>query len=244
MSIETTSLTKHYVETKAIDNVSVSIGDDVQVLALIGPSGGGKSTFLRLIGGLESPTSGEVMVNGIKLPVGDSALREWRKKNGFLFQSFNLFPHLTAEENVILPLVEVHQSSREDAKNRAQEMLSRFGLTKHLGKQPGQLSGGQQQRVALARAIAHKPQWLLLDEPTSALDPEMKAEVLDLIEELQRSGQKIILSTHEMGFARRASDHVIFLSDGQKLEEGNAEELFENPKTAEVKLFLEKVMKW
>ena len=244
MSIETASLTKHYVETKAIDNISVSIGDDVQVLALIGPSGGGKSTFLRLIGGLESPTSGEVMVNGIKLPVGDSALREWRKKNGFLFQSFNLFPHLTAEENVILPLVEVHQSSREDAKNRAQEMLSRFGLTKHLGKQPGQLSGGQQQRVALARAIAHKPQWLLLDEPTSALDPEMKAEVLDLIEELQRSGQKIILSTHEMGFARRASDHVIFLSDGQKLEEGNAEELFENPKTAEVKLFLEKVMKW
>jgi polar amino acid transport system ATP-binding protein len=184
------------------------------------------------------------MVNGIKLPVGDSALREWRKKNGFLFQSFNLFPHLTAEENVILPLVEVHQSSREDAKNRAQEMLSRFGLTKHLGKQPGQLSGGQQQRVALARAIAHKPQWLLLDEPTSALDPEMKAEVLDLIEELQKSGQKIILSTHEMGFARRASDHVIFLSDGQNLEEGNAEELFENPKTAEVKLFLEKVMKW
>ncbi len=244
MSIETTSLTKHYVETKAIDNVSVSIGDDVQVLALIGPSGGGKSTFLRLIGGLESPTSGEVMVNGIKLPVGDSALREWRKKNGFLFQSFNLFPHLTAEENVILPLVEVHQSSREDAKNRAQEMLSRFGLTKHLGKQPGQLSGGQQQRVALARAIANKPQWLLLDEPTSALDPEMKAEVLDLIEELQKSGQKIILSTHEMGFARRASDHVIFLSDGQNLEEGNAEELFENPKTAEVKLFLKKVMKW
>jgi polar amino acid transport system ATP-binding protein len=224
--------------------VAVSIGDEVQVLALIGPSGGGKSTFLRLIGGLESPTSGEVMVNGIKLPVGDSALREWRKKNGFLFQSFNLFPHLTAEENVILPLVEVHQSSREDAKNRAQEMLSRFGLAKHLGKQPGQLSGGQQQRVALARAIAHKPQWLLLDEPTSALDPEMKAEVLDLIEELQKSGQKIILSTHEMGFARRASDHVIFLSDGQNLEEGNAEELFENPKTAEVKLFLEKVMKW
>ncbi len=244
MSIETAGLTKRYVETKAIDNVSVSIGDDVQVLALIGPSGGGKSTFLRLMGGLESPTFGEVTVNGITLPVDDSALREWRKKNGFLFQSFNLFPHLTAEENVILPLAEVHQSSQEDAKNRAQEVLSRFGLAKHLGKQPGQLSGGQQQRVALARAIAHKPQWLLLDEPTSALDPEMKAEVLDLIEELQKSGQKIILSTHEMGFARRASDHVIFLSDGQKLEEGNAEELFENPKTTEVKLFLEKVMKW
>ena len=244
MSIETTSLTKHYVETKAIDDVSVSIGDDVQVLALIGPSGGGKSTFLRLIGGLESPTFGEVTVDGKTLPIDDSALREWRKKNGFLFQSFNLFPHLTAEENVILPLVQVHQSSREDAENRAQEVLSRFGLVEHLGKQPGQLSGGQQQRVALARAIAHKPQWLLLDEPTSALDPEMKAEVLDLIEELRQSGQKIILSTHEMGFARRASDHVVFLSNGRKLEEGTAEELFGNPETKEVKSFLEKVMKW
>lgn len=244
MSIETQGLTKQYDSTVALRDVSVSVGDDVQVLALIGPSGGGKSTFLRLIGGLERPGSGSVSVDGKTLPDGARALLEWRKRNGFLFQAFNLFPHLTAEENVILPLVEVHEIPREEATAGAREVLSRFGLGDHLAKQPGQLSGGQQQRVALARAIAHRPRWLLLDEPTSALDPEMKAEVLDLIDELRKNGQRIILSTHEMGFARRAADHVVFLSGGRKLEESNAERLFTSPETAEVRSFLQKVMKW
>lgn len=244
MSIETHGLTKQYDSTVALRDVSVSVGDDVQVLALIGPSGGGKSTFLRLIGGLERPGSGSVSVDGKTLPDGARALLEWRKRNGFLFQAFNLFPHLTAEENVILPLVEVHEIPREEATAGAREVLSRFGLGDHLAKQPGQLSGGQQQRVALARAIAHRPRWLLLDEPTSALDPEMKAEVLDLIDELRKNGQRIILSTHEMGFARRAADHVVFLSGGRKLEESNAERLFTSPETAEVRSFLQKVMKW
>lgn len=244
MSIETHGLTKQYDSTVALRDVSVSVGNDVQVLALIGPSGGGKSTFLRLIGGLERPGSGSVSVDGKTLPDGERALLEWRKRNGFLFQSFNLFPHLTAEENVILPLVEVHEISREEATAGAREVLSRFGLGDHFTKQPGQLSGGQQQRVALARAIAHRPRWLLLDEPTSALDPEMKAEVLDLIDELRQNGQRFILSTHEMGFARRAADHVVFLSGGRKLEEGNAERLFTSPETVEVRSFLQKVMKW
>lgn len=244
MRIETRSLTKVYGTTRAVDAVSIAPGSEVQVLALIGPSGGGKSTFLRLLGGLEVPTSGEVIINGEHLPGDEDGLREIRRRNGFLFQSFNLFPHLTAMENIVLPLVKVYGRSREEATQRAAEVVERFRLTQHVGKQPGQLSGGQQQRIALARAMAHEPALLLLDEPTSALDPEMKAEVLDLIAELCESGQRIILSTHEMGFARHSADHVLFLSDGRCVEEGPAAALFEQPETEIVSGFLRKVMKW
>lgn len=243
MSIETRELSRFYGSTRAVDGVSLSLSDDVQVLALIGPSGGGKSTFLRLLGGLEAPTSGSLCIDGENLSTDESLLREWRKKNGFLFQSFNLFPHLSARENIVLPLVEVHDWLRSDAEQRADEVIDRFGLSAHSKNQPGQLSGGQQQRIALARAIAHEPRWLLLDEPTSALDPEMKAEVLDLVQELCESGQKIVLSTHEMGFARGAADHVVFLAKGQKVEEGDAEALFAEAETGEVRNFLAKVMK-
>ena len=244
MSIEISQLSKRYGATLAVDSVSVNFDEDDQVVALIGPSGGGKSTLLRLLGGLESPDSGKVILDGSAVPAEEEALRQFRMGNGFLFQSFNLFPHLSAIENISLPLVKVHGWAENDATDRAKEIADRFGLVEHLEKSPGQLSGGQQQRIALARAVAHKPGLLFLDEPTSALDPEMKAEVLDLIEELRLSGQRIVLSTHEMGFAKRSSDKVLFLSGGRNLESGQSAAVFENPQSKELRDFLAKVMKW
>ena len=244
MSIEITQLSKRYGASLAVDSVSATFGDADQVVALIGPSGGGKSTLLRLLGGLEPPCSGEIVIDGNSVPVDEESLRRFRMGNGFLFQSFNLFPHLKAIENISLPLVKVHGWTESDALERAGEIADRFGLVEHLEKSPGQLSGGQQQRIALARAVAHRPGLLFLDEPTSALDPEMKAEVLDLIEELRLSGQRIVLSTHEMGFAKRSSDKVLFLSEGRALETGDSGAVFENPQSKELRDFLAKVMKW
>ena len=244
MSIEIRGLTKHYGATRAADGIDLALDDSVKVLALIGPSGGGKSTLLRLLGGLETPDAGTIRIDGAEVPQDEEALRLWRRKNGFLFQSFNLFPHLTALENIILPLVQVHGWKRDEAHGRAREIVARFGMDAHLEKHPAQLSGGQQQRIALARAMAHEPALLLLDEPTSALDPEMKAEVLDLIEELCQGGQRIILSTHEMGFARGSADAVVFIGAGQVVESGAATALFDQPQSAPVKAFLSKVMKW
>lgn len=244
MNIRTDTLTKRYGATTAVDGVTLDYEDNVRVLALIGPSGGGKSTLLRLLGGLEIPTSGQVWLDGERLPSAESNLHAVRRQHGFLFQSFNLFPHLSARENVVLPLVTVHGWDRPQALARAEELSERFGLLAHLDKKPGQLSGGQQQRFALVRALAHKPRLLLLDEPTSALDPEMKAEVLELIGELCQSGQRIVLSTHEMGFARETSDQVIFLSEGRVVEASAPRELFGSPRTKTVRDFLAKVMRW
>lgn len=244
MSIEITDLSKHYGATKAVDGISLSLDDSVQVLGLIGPSGCGKSTFLRLLGGLEIPTTGSIKIDGKDIPHTEEELRKYRRGNGFLFQSFNLFPHLTALENIVLPLVKVHGWSRDNATERAREVTKRFGLEKHAEKTPVQLSGGQQQRIALARAMAHEPDILLLDEPTSALDPEMKAEVLDVVEELRQAGQRLVLSTHEMSFARHSANHVVFLANGKIVESGDAEELFGNPKSEQVRGFLDRVMKW
>jgi len=244
MSIEITGLTKHYGEARAIDGISLALPDEVQVLVLIGPSGGGKSTLLRLLGGLELPTAGGVAMNGTDLPATEEGLREFRRRNGFLFQSFNLFPHLSALENIVLPLVTVHGWQRGEAVVRAREVVARFGMADHVTKMPAELSGGQQQRIALARAMAHGPDLLLLDEPTSALDPEMKAEVLDVVAELCEAGQRIILSTHEMGFARGCADEVVFLANGQLVESGKGGVLFESPQTEVVRSFLGRVMKW
>lgn len=244
MSIEIVGLSKVYGTTAAVDGIDLSLGDSVKVVALIGPSGGGKSTLLRLIGGLETPDKGSVRMDGTTLPKDEPGLRAWRRQNGFLFQSFNLFPHLSARENIVLPLVQVHCWKREDALDRAHEVVERFGMASHLEKRPAELSGGQQQRIALARAMAHEPGLLLLDEPTSALDPEMKAEVLDLIEELCQDGQRIILSTHEMGFARGSADAVVFLGGGKVIESGAADAVFDRPRSETVRAFLGKVMKW
>jgi polar amino acid transport system ATP-binding protein len=244
MSIELRGLTKHYGTTRAVDGVDLELGDSVKVLALVGPSGGGKSTLLRLLGGLERPDAGSVRIDGETVPGDEEGLRAWRRRNGFLFQSFNLFPHLGALENIVLPLVQVHGWTRETALDRAREVVERFGMAAHLAKRPAELSGGQQQRIALARAMAHGPRLLLLDEPTSALDPEMKAEVLDLVDELCRGGQRIVLSTHEMGFARRSADAAVFLGAGQIVESGPAAEVFDHPKTETARTFFGKVLRW
>ena len=236
------NLTQTYGHQRALDGLSLSIQKDIRCLALIGPSGGGKSTLLRQLGALEIPQSGTIAVNSRELPRDESSLRTIRKKNGFLFQSYNLFPHLTALENITLPLIHVHGHSAESALALAETQLRRFELLTHAHKRPVQLSGGQQQRVALIRAIVAEPELLFLDEPTAALDPEMTVEVLELIRELIQSGQEVILCTHEMGFARAVADNVAFIAAGQVLESAPPQELFENPKHETVRRFLSRVL--
>jgi polar amino acid transport system ATP-binding protein len=216
----------------------------VRTLVFIGPSGGGKSTLLRVIGGLEVPDSGRVVVNGTALGRDPRALLAHRRRNGFLFQSFNLFPHLSALENVALPLVEVHRTPRQEAEAKARACLDRFGLASHAAKFPHQLSGGQQQRVGIARAIAHQPALLILDEPTSALDPEMTAEVLEVVRGLAEGGQDIVLSTHEMGFAKAVGDRVVFLANGRAVEDGPPADVFGDPKDPAVRRFLARVTRY
>lgn len=242
MKLEITSLTRRFGTHTALD--ALSLQADVRVLCLIGPSGGGKSTLLRILGGLETRDSGEVAIDGTPLPTAEQDLMTYRRRNGFLFQQFNLFPHLTALQNLTLALEKVHRHSPSDAVSIAEQSLARFGLSDHAGKLPSQLSGGQQQRVAIARAIAAKPNILFLDEPTSALDPEMTAEVLDLIKELADDGQHIVLSTHAMGFARAVGDQVAFLAAGKIQETSPPEQFFHNPSTATAQRFLSKVMKY
>ncbi len=244
MNIELTGLTRRYGDAHALRRVSYRVPDGVRVLVLIGPSGGGKSTLLRLLGGLDVPDEGEIRLDGALLSREEDFLRAHRRRNGFLFQAFNLFPHLTALENVTLPLVEVHGKTPAEARAIAGDCLERFRLSPHRQKRPAELSGGQQQRVALARALAHRPRLLILDEPTSALDPEMTAEVLEVIEALCRDGQEIILSTHEMGFARAVADEVVFLAEGEIVESGPPREIFDAPEAAGVRQFLGRVMRY
>jgi polar amino acid transport system ATP-binding protein len=213
-------------------------------LALVGPSGGGKSTLLRLLAGLDTPDEGAVFLDGRRLSPDEEGLRAHRARAGIVFQAFNLFPHLSALENVVLPLVHVHKVPRNEAVERAEAVLRRFRLDGHSHKQPAQLSGGQRQRVAIARALATNPAFLLLDEPTSALDPEMTSEVLDVIAELREEGRPLVLVTHEMGFARQTADLVAFVADGGIPEIAPAAEFFESPKTPATLAFLSKVLKY
>jgi polar amino acid transport system ATP-binding protein len=244
MKVKVDHLTKTYDTQNALNDVTLDVPENVRTLALIGPSGGGKSTLLRILGGLETPTSGTIRINDQLVEHTPAALLKYRRSNGFLFQSFNLFPHLSALQNVALPLEKVHNQSHTQAQKTAQDSLARFGLADHSHKMPSQMSGGQQQRVALARAIAHQPRLLILDEPTSALDPEMTAEVLEFIDDLRQGGQEIILSTHEMGFARAAADEIIFLAEGQILQHGPPNTLFENSPIEPVNRFLARVMRY
>ena len=216
--------------------------EKVHTLVLIGPSGGGKSTLLRIIAGLEYPDAGEVEINGERVVFQEAALQRHRRTIGTVFQSFNLFPHLTALQNITLPLEKVHGHSAAAAEEIARQFLARFRLEKHAAKRPAELSGGQRQRVAIARAISIKPRLLLFDEPTSALDPEMTAEVLDMIKELRDEGRDFILVTHEMGFARQVADQVALLADGRIMEAGPVAQVFEQPASAASREFLAKVL--
>jgi polar amino acid transport system ATP-binding protein len=229
------------VRRTVLDGLSLDV-EFPHVLALLGPSGGGKSTLLRVIAGLERPDSGTVLINGEEVPDREPALRDYRRTLGVVFQAFNLFPHMTVLRNVMLPLVEVHGIDRSNARDRSMEVMERLGIADQAAKLPAQLSGGQRQRVAIARALAAKPRFLLFDEPTSALDPEMTAEVLSLIADLRESNTPMLLVTHEMGFARKIADRVAFLSAGRVLEEGAAAEFFASPRTAEAQRFLAKVL--
>lgn len=243
MKLELHHVTKTFGTTRALHDLSLSIAS-ARVLVLIGPSGGGKSTLLRVLGGLEIPDGGQVQVNEHLLSADPEALQAYRRRNGFVFQQFNLFPHLTARKNITLPLEKVHGHPPETARSLADEALGRFGLLDHADKLPSQLSGGQQQRVGIARAIAFSPEVLFLDEPTSALDPEMTAEVLELIQELAESGQDIILSTHEMGFARAVADQVAFVAEGKIAESAAPSVLFANPVSPVCQRFLSRVMRY
>jgi polar amino acid transport system ATP-binding protein len=226
-----------------LDRLSLEL-ESVHSLVLIGPSGGGKTTLLRILAGLQTPEAGEVQLDGTAMRFEEAALLRHRRTVGVVFQAFNLFPHLTALENITLPLEKVHGHPPAQAREVAMQLLTRFQLASHAAQKPGALSGGQRQRVAIARALAVKPRVLLFDEPTSALDPEMTAEVLDMIRELGAEGQNLILVTHEMGFARVVADRVAFLAQGRILECGTADQVFNAPQTESCRRFLSAVLKY
>jgi polar amino acid transport system ATP-binding protein len=243
MRLDLTDISKSYGDHMVLDGISLSI-PEMRTVAIMGPSGGGKSTLLRIIAGLEIPDKGILSFDGNTVQFDENYLLPYRRRIGVVFQSFNLFPHLTARENISLPLEKVHGYSPDDASAYALQLLARFQLAGHAHKTPAQLSGGQKQRVAIARAVAIKPRLLLFDEPTSALDPEMTVEVLDLISELRTEGRPLLIVTHEIGFARKAADQVIFIHEGRVLEHGNAADLFERPSTPELQGFLDKVLRY
>jgi polar amino acid transport system ATP-binding protein len=244
MRLELRGISKRFGEHFVLGGISADFAD-ARSIVFIGPSGGGKSTLLRIIAGLETPDAGEVFLDGARVAFeSESQLREHRRRLGVVFQAFNLFPHLSALENIVLPLEKVHGKDASAARRIAMDALERFQLGEHAAKQPAQLSGGQKQRVAIARALAVSPEMLLFDEPTSALDPEMTAEVLEAIEQLKADGRRFVLVTHAMGFARRVADTVAFLAHGRIVESGSPEQIFSNPSTTECRSFLSRVLRY
>jgi polar amino acid transport system ATP-binding protein len=243
LKLEVQSLCKSFGDQAVLRDIQISL-EKVHTLALIGPSGGGKSTLLRVIAGLERPDSGRVVWDDEEIIFRERELHEHRKTVGTVFQSFNLFPHLSALSNITLPLEKVHGHSKVEARQIAEEILVRFQLMEHATKQPAQLSGGQRQRIAIARAISIRPKLLLFDEPTSALDPEMTAEVLEVIEELRQEGRDFVLVTHQMGFAKRVADQVALLSGGKIVEYGPPAQILDNPQSETGRQFLAKILKY
>ncbi len=225
----------------AVKNVSLTVGDG-EVVVIIGPSGSGKSTLLRTVNGIEKAQKGQILIDGTDIMSPGADIRKIREEVGMVFQSFNLFPHLTVLDNITLAPMKVKKMSRSDAEAKAMTLLRRVGLEDKAKQKPGQLSGGQQQRVAIARALAMEPRAMLFDEPTSALDPEMIKEVLDVMLSLASSGMTMLLVTHEMGFARAAADKVVFMADGEVVEEGKPEDMFSHPKTQRAQDFLNHIL--
>lgn len=234
-------LYKYFGEIKAVDGVSLDIGQG-KVVVVIGPSGSGKSTLLRCINHLEEPTSGEVWIDGDLMSKGAKNINEIRTEIGMVFQLFNLFPHLTALENVTLAQKVIRGRSKEEANEIALEKLTRVGIPEKVDAYPSNLSGGQQQRVAIARALAMNPKIMLFDEPTSALDPEMIKEVLDVMLDLASEGMTMVCVSHEMGFVRSAADEVIFMDFGKIVEHTTPDGLFNNPQHDRTKLFLSQIL--
>ena len=239
--VEISGVNKHFGDFQALKDINMSI-EEGEVIVVIGPSGSGKSTLCRTINRLETFESGSITIDGKELPEEGKALARLRADVGMVFQSFNLFAHKTILENVTLGPIKVRKMNKADADKRAMELLERVGIAHQAGKYPAQLSGGQQQRVAIARSLAMDPKVMLFDEPTSALDPEMINEVLDVMVELANSGMTMVVVTHEMGFARKVGDRVVFLADGQIVEMATPEEFFTNPKSERAKDFLGKIL--
>ncbi|MGB9347596.1 MAG: amino acid ABC transporter ATP-binding protein [Ilumatobacteraceae bacterium] len=239
--IEIEHVDKLFGDFQALQDINLNVGAQ-EVVVVIGPSGSGKSTLIRCINRLEEHDAGRIVVDGTELSNDIRNIQEVRRETGMVFQSFNLFPHLTVLDNITLAPRKVRRMPKAKAEALGTELLEMVKIPEQASKYPGQLSGGQQQRVAIARALAMNPKVMLFDEPTSALDPEMIGEVLDTMKELARSGMTMIVVTHEMGFAREVADRVVFMADGQIVEVGTPEHFFESPREDRTKLFLSQIL--
>lgn len=239
--IKIEGLRKRFGDNEVLKGITTSVKQG-EVVAIIGPSGCGKSTFLRSINLLEEPTEGKILIDGIDLTSRDVDINKMRQRVGMVFQQFNLFPNMTIRRNIMLAPVELGKMTREEADEKATELLSRIGLLDKADSYPDSLSGGQKQRVAIVRALAMNPEVLLFDEPTSALDPEMVGEVLQLMKDVAAEGMTMVVVTHEMGFAREVANRVLFFSDGYITEDGTPEEVFNYPKSPRLQEFLGKVL--
>jgi len=235
------NLFKDFGEVKVLKDICATINEGEKI-AVIGPSGSGKSTFLRCLNMLDLPTAGMIIVDGQEITAPGVDLNKVRAKMGMVFQHFNLFPHLTVLENITLAPTTLGLMTAEQAKDKAYALLDRVGLREKADVYPIKLSGGQKQRIAIARALAMNPEIMLFDEPTSALDPEMIGEVLDVMQELAEEGMTMVVVTHEMGFARRVANRVLFMDEGRIAEEGSPKDIFENPQNPRTKEFLSKVL--
>lgn len=235
------SLYKNFGNLEVLKDINNHVREK-EVVVVIGPSGSGKSTFLRCLNLLEKPTAGEIIIDGISVTDPRTDINKLRAEVGMVFQRFNLFPHMTALENITLSPMKVKGLSKAEAEEIAYALLNKVGLTDKAHVYPDSLSGGQQQRVAIARALAMRPKVMLFDEPTSALDPEMVGEVLNVMKELARESMTMVVVTHEMGFAREVGDRVIFMDEGRLVEEGTPEEIFQNAKNQRTRDFLSKIL--
>ena len=239
--ISVKNLRKSFHGTEVLKGITTEI-DRGDVVCIIGPSGSGKSTFLRCLNRLETPDSGEILLDGVDLMDRKTDLDRQRMKMGMVFQHFNLFPHMTILKNMTLAPMKLLHRSQAEAEKKAMDLLTRVGLADRAGSYPSQLSGGQKQRVAIVRALMMEPEVMLFDEPTSALDPEMVGEVLEVMRDLAKDGMTMVVVTHEMGFAKEVANHVMFMADGKLLEEGSPEEIFSHPRNPRLQDFLAKVL--
>ena len=239
--INVENLSKNFGDLKVLKNISTTINKG-EIISIIGPSGSGKSTFLRCINKLEEPTEGHIYIDGMDLMDKNTDINKIRERVGMVFQHFNLFPNMTVLENLTLSPIMVKKESKEEAEKYASYLLEKVGLSDKANSYPTQLSGGQKQRIAIARALAMKPKVILFDEPTSALDPEMIKEVLDVMRDLAKEGMTMLIVTHEMGFARNVGNRILFMDNGEIIEDCSPRNFFENPTNERIKDFLNKVL--
>ena len=239
--INVENLSKNFGNLKVLKNISTTINKG-EIISIIGPSGSGKSTFLRCINKLEEPTEGHIYIDGMDLMDKNTDINKIRERVGMVFQHFNLFPNMTVLENLTLSPMMVKKESKEEAEKYASYLLEKVGLSDKSNSYPAQLSGGQKQRIAIARALAMKPEVILFDEPTSALDPEMIKEVLDVIRDLAKEGMTMLIVTHEMGFAKNVGNRILFMDNGEIIEDCSPKNFFENPTNERIKDFLNKVL--